>query len=84
MAKHKSHADMMTAWQTPPGQLPLDVAARRAQFSIGDTVQHVNSKRRGVVSAVRPQRDGSVEYDVAVDLEECSWSSWRVHAPDAD
>lgn len=28
MAKHNSHADTMTAWCTPTGQLPLDVAAR--------------------------------------------------------
>lgn len=25
--KHRSNADMMTAWQTPAGQLPLDRAA---------------------------------------------------------
>lgn len=27
--KHNSNADLMTAWCTPAGQLPLDVAARR-------------------------------------------------------
>lgn len=38
---HSSHADSMTAWQTPAGQLPLDVAARNvaAQHSTGDLMR---------------------------------------------
>lgn len=30
--KHNSNADLMTAWQTPAGQLPLDVAGRLARI----------------------------------------------------
>ncbi len=38
MTKHNSHADTMTAWCTPAGQLPLDVAARNALPAVG---QHI-------------------------------------------
>lgn len=40
MTKHNSHADTMTAWQTPAGQLPLDVAARETTL---DGISQSNS-----------------------------------------
>lgn len=46
--------------------------------TVGDTVEHTNSKRRGIVQAVRPQRDGTFEYDVLIDIEEITWNSARV------